>query len=76
MLKARLIDLEGVTVQEMAVPDRYPPTYLVRACAPKIAAMVEPEDPIMLSIKKIVYRLEGRDGGGTYIYRRETGPWG
>jgi hypothetical protein len=78
VIRARLIDLEGVTVCEIALPDppEQPRWYIYAASIPKIAAMVEPEDPIELSVKRIEYRLERRDGGGTYIYRRVTPPWG
>lgn len=81
MIRARLLDLEGVTVTEIALPDdpANPRWYVYSAAAPKInyAAMaVNPLDPLELVVKRIEYRLERRDGGGTYIYRRVTGPWG
>lgn len=81
MIKARLIDLEGTTVCEMALPDEpdNPRWYVYSAAAPKInyaAVREEPLDPLELLIKRIEYKLERRDGGGTYIYRRVTPPWG
>jgi len=81
MIKARLIDLEGQTVCEMALPDdpEHPRYYVFSAAVPKIdygRMSVNVLDPIELVVKKIEYRLERRDGGGTFIYRRVTPPWG
>ncbi len=48
-------------------------------CLPKLdysAARENPEEPLAVKIKKIVYRLERVAGDGVLIYRRETGPWG
>jgi hypothetical protein len=79
MLRARLIDLEGVTIGELAVRDGHPPPVIEVAAVPKLTAKWcdEGADPTALvRVKTIVYRLERRDGAGTLIYRRETGPWG
>ena len=80
MITARLIDLEGRTVCELAVrDDSHIPHVIEVPTLPKIdyfAARENPEEPLLLDVKKIVYRLERRDGGGTYIYRRVTPPWG
>lgn len=72
---ARLIDLEGRTLGEVAVKDP-PPHYLYVAVAPRICARFDPEKPYIPDMKQLLFGLERRDGGGTYIYRRETGPWG
>lgn len=76
--RARLIDLEGRTVGTWAVEGDPPPRELRMAATPKLlGVMADPEaDAVPITIKEIVYRLEGMDGGGTLLYRRETGPWG
>lgn len=83
VIRARLINHEGVTVTNIAVePASWggPPHYLETAAMPKITARKMPEDayPDMLlpAVKRILYRLERVDGGGTFIYRQETPPWG
>lgn len=80
---ARLLDLEGVTVAEMAVPPRsngHPPLHLEAAVLLPIKARFvkqeSPEAPIGPIHKRIVYELERVAGDGVLIYRRTTGPWG
>jgi hypothetical protein len=81
MIVARLIDHEGVTVANMALddpPDR-PRWYVYSAVCPKITALKVAENigpDSVHGLKTIEYRLERRDGGGTYIYRRVTPLWG
>jgi hypothetical protein len=80
MIVARLIDTEGVTVANMALndPPERPRPYVYTAATPKPCVMVDPADPLdtVAAFQTIEYRLERRDGGGTFIYRRVTGPWG
>lgn len=79
MIVARLIDLEGITVCEMALPDdpENPRWYMYTAAMPKPALKVESEDtPYLSDFKRIEYKLERRTGDNIYIYRRVTGPWG
>jgi len=77
---ARLIDLEGRTICELSVPDGGQVPHIIEVPAlPKldyVAARENPEQPLVLDVKKIVYRLERQAGDGVLIYRRETGPWG
>lgn len=78
---ARLLDLEGRTVCEVGVVDdpRRVPRVIEVAALPKIdywSARENPDEPIYIDVKKIVYRLERQAGDGVLIYRRVTGPWG
>lgn len=74
-MRARLIDLEGLTVAEIGlhpVHDGHPPLVIEMAANPKLIT----GEPASVMVKALEYELERVDGGGTLIYRRRTGPWG
>lgn len=53
-----------------------PPRELLFAVSPKIMWTAEPVEPTApLEIRYVRFALERRDGGGTYVYRRESPLW-
>jgi hypothetical protein len=77
MIRARLLDTEGQTVTELALddPPNRPRMYVCTVAVVKIRWTPEPIEPYAPDFKRIEYRLERRDGGGTFIYRRVTPLW-
>lgn len=78
-IPARLIDCEGVTVANLIVPSNAnggPPWFLDHAVMPKLTCLKIEDPPEICApmFKRVTFKLERRDGGGTWIYRQES-PW-
>jgi hypothetical protein len=76
MVHIRLIDLEGRTYDEMDWPDRRDMILIHAYNSRHLTKWQDPDVHGELEFTTIAFRRERQDGGGTWIYRRTTGPWG